>query len=39
MGKMKEFIDVIDERRLNVLGLSETKWKGQGSKEMREDGM
>ena len=35
-GKVEEIIDMMQERKLNILGLSETKWKESGSKDLRE---
>ena len=35
-GKMEEVIDTMQTRKLDILGLSETKWKGVGSKELRD---
>ncbi|XP_008481019.1 craniofacial development protein 2-like [Diaphorina citri] len=33
--RVEECIDVLQERKLDILGLSETKWKGKGTKEIR----
>jgi hypothetical protein len=35
-GKIEEAIDVMKERKLEILGMSETKWKGCGEKNLRE---
>ncbi|KAL1446754.1 hypothetical protein WDU94_015598, partial [Cyamophila willieti] len=35
-GRLEECLDVMIERKLDVLGLSETKWIGQGCKELRD---
>ena len=35
-GKLEEIIDMMMERKLDILGLSETKWKGTGTKELRD---
>lgn len=35
-NKIEELIDVMKDRRLDVLGLSETKWRGWGEKELRD---
>lgn len=33
--KTEQCVDVMEKRKLDILGLSETKWKGQGTKELR----
>lgn len=35
-GKSEECIDLMKERQLGLLGLSETKWRGKGEKELRD---
>ena len=34
MGKLRELIDTVVRRRVNVLCVQETKWKGQKAKEV-----
>ncbi|KAI5734098.1 hypothetical protein M8J77_002409 [Diaphorina citri] len=34
--KIEKCVDVLKTRKLDILGLSETKWKGQGSQELRD---
>jgi Reverse transcriptase (RNA-dependent DNA polymerase)/Endonuclease-reverse transcriptase len=35
-GRIEEVIDVMKNNKLDVLGCSETKWKGEGTKQLRE---
>ena len=35
-GKIEEIIDTMIERKMELLGLSETKWIGSGEKELRD---
>jgi Reverse transcriptase (RNA-dependent DNA polymerase) len=35
-GKVEEILDVMKERKLNILGLSECKWRGNGEKHLRD---
>lgn len=37
-GKIEELIDMMKDRKLGILGLCETKWKGRGEKELRGGG-
>ncbi|NSM56201.1 hypothetical protein HET73_00650, partial [Wolbachia endosymbiont of Atemnus politus] len=34
-GKVEELVEFMMERELDVLGLSETKWKGTGERKLR----
>ena len=34
-GKVEEISDLMERRNLDILGLGETRWKGQGRKELR----
>ena len=34
-GKVEEIVDVMERRKLDVLGLAETRWKGEGRRELR----
>lgn len=33
-GKMKEIVDVMKRRNLDIFGLAKIKWKGEGMKEL-----
>jgi exonuclease III len=35
MGRKEEIIEMMIRRKIDILGLSETKWPGQGMKQMR----
>jgi hypothetical protein len=35
MGRKEEIIEIMIRRIIDILGLSETKWPGQGMKQMR----
>jgi exonuclease III len=37
-GKLREIIDTMIKRRVNILCVQETKWKGQKTKEMEDTG-
>lgn len=34
-GKTEELVDMVQRRRIDVLGLAETKWRGEGRKQIR----
>ena len=36
-GKCEELVDLMERRKISILGLSETKWKGKGKKELRKN--
>lgn len=36
-GKCEELVDLMERRKIAILGLSETKWKGKGKKTLRKD--
>ena len=36
MGKLRELVDVAIRRRVNILCVQETKWKGQKAKEVED---
>ena len=38
MGKLRELVDVAIRRRINILCVQETKWKGQKAKEVEDIG-
>jgi exonuclease III len=38
MGKLREVVDTIIRRRVNILYVQETKWKGQKTKEVEDTG-
>ena len=38
MGKLRELVDVAIRRRVNILCIQETKWKGQKTKEVEGTG-
>ena len=37
-GKLKELVDTATRRRVNILYVQETKWKGQKAKEVDNTG-
>jgi hypothetical protein len=37
-GKLREVVDTMIRRRLNILCVQETKWKGQKAKEVEDTG-
>ena len=36
MGKLRELVDAAIRRRVNILCVQETKWKGQKAKEVED---
>jgi exonuclease III len=38
MGKLREIVDTMIRRRVNILCFQETKWKGQKTKEVEDTG-
>jgi exonuclease III len=38
MGKLREIVDTMIRRRVNILCIRETKWKGQKAKEVEDTG-
>jgi exonuclease III len=38
-GKLREVIDTMIRRRVNILCIQETKWKGQKAKEVEDTGL
>jgi exonuclease III len=38
MGKLREVVDIMIRRRVNILCVQETKWKGQKAKEVEDTG-
>jgi exonuclease III len=38
MGKLREIVDTMIRRRVNILCVQETKWKGQKAKEVKDTG-
>jgi isocitrate dehydrogenase len=38
MGKLREVVDAMIRRRVNILCVHETKWKGQKAKEVKDTG-
>ena len=38
MGKLRELVDAAIRRRVNILCVQETKWKGQKAKDMEDTG-
>jgi exonuclease III len=38
-GKLREVIDTMIRRRVNILCIQETKWKGQKTKEVEDTGL
>jgi exonuclease III len=35
-GRIEEIIDIMKQQKLDIIGCSETKWKGNGAKDLRE---
>jgi exonuclease III len=38
MGKLRELVDIMIRRRVNILCVQETKWNGQHAKEVEDTG-
>jgi exonuclease III len=38
MGKLREIVDTMIRRRVNILCVQETKWNGQKAKEVEDTG-
>jgi exonuclease III len=38
MGKLREIVNTMIRRRVNILCVQETKWKGQKAKEVEDTG-